>query len=52
MEALISCLGDSREEVVANAASTLTNMAGEEGLRSEAQSKGVVGALIEPLRSQ
>ena len=52
VEALIHCLGDFREEVVANAACGLTNMAQEESLRSDALAKGVVHALIEPLKSQ
>ncbi|KAK3779638.1 hypothetical protein RRG08_040361 [Elysia crispata] len=51
IEALVSCLADQREEVVANAACALTNMGQDEGLRSDAQAKGVVPALIEPLRS-
>ncbi|GFO30833.1 Armadillo repeat-containing protein 3 [Plakobranchus ocellatus] len=51
IEALVSCLADQREEVVANAASALTNMGQDEGLRADAQAKGVVPALIEPLRS-
>ncbi|GFR96246.1 armadillo repeat-containing protein 3 [Elysia marginata] len=51
IEALVTCLADQREEVVANAACALTNMGQDEGLRSDAQAKGVVPALIEPLRS-
>ncbi|XP_012938913.1 armadillo repeat-containing protein 3 isoform X2 [Aplysia californica] len=51
IEALIACLGEVREEVVANAACALTNLAQDEGLRSDAQVKGVVPSLIDPLRS-
>ena len=52
IEYLIASLGDLREEVVANSACALTNMAQDEALRSDAQAKGVVGNLIDPLRSQ
>ncbi|KAK7097085.1 armadillo repeat-containing protein 3-like isoform X2 [Littorina saxatilis] len=48
---LISALSDKREEVVANAACVLTNMAQDEALRAEAQNKSVVFGLIEPLGS-
>ncbi|KAJ8298392.1 hypothetical protein KUTeg_024923 [Tegillarca granosa] len=51
IEALIHTLGDAREEAVANSACVLTNLATEEVLRSEAQTKGVVTALLEPLKS-
>lgn len=52
VETLIHLLADSRDEAVANTCCVLTNMATEEGLRSEAQGKGVVTALLEPLKSQ
>ncbi|CAL1539085.1 unnamed protein product [Lymnaea stagnalis] len=51
IEGLLVCLGEVREEVVANAACALTNLAQDEGLRSMAQAKGVVPALIHPLSS-
>ncbi|XP_059157772.1 armadillo repeat-containing protein 3-like [Physella acuta] len=51
IDGLLSCLGEVREEVIANAACTLTNMAQDEGLRTEAQSRGVIPALIHPLTS-
>lgn len=51
IDPLVSILGDMREEAVANAACTLTNLAQDEGLRSEAKNRSVVPALIEPLRS-
>nr|KAG5705421.1 hypothetical protein BaRGS_004548 [Batillaria attramentaria] len=50
LDALITGLSDVREEVVANVACALTNMAQDEPLRSEAEHKGVMSALIEPLR--
>ena len=52
IEPLINCLVDSREEAVANAACVLTNLAQIEALRVDAQNKGVVRALIEPLNSK
>jgi hypothetical protein len=52
IETLISCLHEVREEIVACAACALTNLARDESLRSEAQSHGVVAALIEPLQSK
>lgn len=52
IESLIACLSDSREEAVANAACVLTNLAQIEMLRVDAQGKGVVRALIEPLNSR
>lgn len=52
IEPLIACLSDSREEAVANAACVLTNLAQIEVLRVDAQNKGVVRALIEPLNSR
>ncbi|KAL3878968.1 hypothetical protein ACJMK2_031290 [Sinanodonta woodiana] len=52
IEPLINTLVDAKEEAVANAAVVLTNLAQIETLRSDAQSKGVVRALIEPLRSK
>lgn len=51
IEALINTLADARQEVVANAACCLTNMATEETLRSDAQNRSVVTKLIEPLKS-
>ena len=52
IEPLINCLVDTREEAVANAACVLTNLAQIEVLRVDAQNKGVVRALIEPLNSK
>ncbi|KAK3599496.1 hypothetical protein CHS0354_006630 [Potamilus streckersoni] len=52
IEPLINTLVDTKEEAVSNAAVVLTNLAQIETLRSDAQSKGVVRALIEPLRSK
>ncbi|KAL4230819.1 Armadillo repeat-containing protein 3 [Mactra antiquata] len=52
IEPLINCLVDTREEAVANSACVLTNLAQIEVLRNDAQSKGVVRALIEPLNSR
>ena len=52
IEPLIASLSDSREEAVANAACVLTNLAQIEVLRVDAQGKGVVRALIEPLNSR
>ncbi|XP_022325530.2 armadillo repeat-containing protein 3-like isoform X1 [Crassostrea virginica] len=52
VETLIHLLADLRDEAVANACCVLTNMATEEVLRSELQGKGVVTALMEPLKSQ
>uniref|UniRef100_A0A2C9LYH4 EDR1/CTR1/ARMC3-like peptidase-like domain-containing protein n=1 Tax=Biomphalaria glabrata TaxID=6526 RepID=A0A2C9LYH4_BIOGL len=51
IDALLMCLGEVREEVIANAACALTNMAQDEKLRTEAHAKGVVTALIYPLSS-
>ena len=50
LDAIITGLSDSREEVMANMACVLTNMAQDESLRTEAQLKSVVTALIDPLR--
>jgi hypothetical protein len=47
---MVAALNDVREEVVANVAVVLTNMAQDESLRAETQSKGVVTALIEALK--
>ncbi|XP_053398829.1 armadillo repeat-containing protein 3-like isoform X4 [Mercenaria mercenaria] len=52
IEPLINCLVDTREEAVANSACVLTNLAQIEVLRVDAQNKGVVRALIEPLNSR
>ncbi|XP_060595382.1 armadillo repeat-containing protein 3-like isoform X3 [Ruditapes philippinarum] len=52
IEPLINCLADGREEAVANSACVLTNLAQIEVLRADAQNKGVVRALIEPLNSR
>lgn len=52
IEPLINCLVDTREAAVANAACVLTNLAQIEVLRVDAQNKGVVRALIEPLNSR
>ncbi|XP_052795764.1 armadillo repeat-containing protein 3-like isoform X3 [Mya arenaria] len=52
IEPLITCLVDGREDAVANAACVLTNLAQIETLRVDAQNKGVVRALIEPLSSR
>ncbi|XP_048777084.1 armadillo repeat-containing protein 3-like isoform X5 [Ostrea edulis] len=51
-ETLIHLLADPRDEAVANTCCVLTNMATEEVLRSEAQGKGIVTALLEPLKSK
>ncbi|KAH9523148.1 Armadillo repeat-containing protein 3 [Bulinus truncatus] len=51
IDALLLCLGEVREEVIANAACALTNMAQDEKLRSEAHSRGIISALIHPLTS-
>ena len=50
LDSLILALLDPREEVVANVACVLTNMAQDESLRATAQNISVVSALIEPLR--
>lgn len=50
LDPLITSLADVREEIVANVACALTNIAQDEPLRAEAQNKGVMTALIEPLR--
>ncbi|XP_062608563.1 armadillo repeat-containing protein 3-like isoform X1 [Saccostrea cucullata] len=52
VETLIHLLADPRDEAVANTCCVLTNMATEEALRTEAQGKGIVTALLEPLKSQ
>lgn len=52
LDLLIAALGDLREEVIANVACVLTNIAQDETLRMEAISKGVVTALVDPLRSR
>ena len=52
VEPLIDLLSDTRELALANAAVVLTNMATDEGLRSEIQNRGVINALIEPLKSR
>ena len=52
IEPLIEMLSDSCELASANAACVLTNMATDEGMRSEVQRLGVVPALIEPLKSR
>ncbi|XP_061165179.1 armadillo repeat-containing protein 3-like isoform X5 [Saccostrea echinata] len=52
VETLIHLLADPRDEAVANTCCVLTNMATEEVLRTEAQGKGIVTALLEPLKSQ
>jgi len=52
IEPLITCLMEGKEEAVANAACVLTNLAQIEQLRVDAQNKGVVRALIDPLSSR
>ena len=52
IEPLVDLLSDSRELAVANACCVLTNMAPDEGLRTEICNKGVVSALIEPMQSK
>ncbi|KAK3099626.1 hypothetical protein FSP39_007188 [Pinctada imbricata] len=52
IEALIHLLADPRDEALANAACILTNVATEEVIRSEAQGKGVVTALLGPLKTK
>ncbi|XP_076446526.1 armadillo repeat-containing protein 3-like isoform X2 [Babylonia areolata] len=51
LDMVLGALSDGREEVVANAACILTNLAQDEGLRAEAQNKGAITYLIEPLKS-
>ncbi|XP_041358509.1 armadillo repeat-containing protein 3-like isoform X2 [Gigantopelta aegis] len=51
VEPLINILSGQREEAVGNAASALTNMAPDEVIRTEALAKGIVTALIDPLKS-
>ncbi|KAL8622228.1 hypothetical protein ACOMHN_043751 [Nucella lapillus] len=50
--AVVNALSDTRDQVVANAACILTNMAQDESLRAEAQNASVITAFIDPLRSQ
>ena len=52
IEPLINLLSNQGETAQANAAVVLTNLATDEILRTEIQSKGVVGALIPPLQSR
>ncbi|ELT95018.1 hypothetical protein CAPTEDRAFT_165326 [Capitella teleta] len=52
IDPLISLLGDSSCVAIANAAVVLTNMATDEGLRSQIQASGVVTSLIGPLTSE
>ena len=49
---MIDLLSDTRELAIANSAVVLTNMTTDEGLRSEIQNRGVINALIEPLKSR
>ncbi|XP_064608678.1 LOW QUALITY PROTEIN: armadillo repeat-containing protein 3-like [Liolophura sinensis] len=51
LEPLISLLGDGHDSTVANVACVLTNLAQDETNRAEAQAKGVVTALIPPLKT-
>lgn len=52
VDILIHILADPRDEAVANSACVLTNLAQEEVVRVEVQSRGIVPALIGPLKSQ
>ena len=52
VEPLIDLLSDTRELAIANSAVVLTNMTTDEGLRSEIQNRGVINALIKPLKSR
>lgn len=52
LEPLINLLNSSNETAQAHAAVVLTNLATDEILRTEIQSKGVVGALIPTLQSK
>ncbi|XP_070564902.1 armadillo repeat-containing protein 3-like isoform X2 [Ptychodera flava] len=52
VEPLISLLGDTKEGAQANAAVVLTNMASDEIMRNDIQSKGIVSALTSPLLSK
>ncbi|KAL5011438.1 hypothetical protein ScPMuIL_009989 [Solemya velum] len=52
VDILIHILSDPRDEAVANAACVLTNLAQEEVVRVEVQGRGIVPALIGPLKSQ
>lgn len=52
LEPLILLLGDAHDRTVANVACVLTNLAQDETLRTEAHSKGVVTALIPPLKTR
>lgn len=51
IDPLITILWSKRDGAVANAATVLTNMAMQEPLRSTIQSRGVMLALLQPLRS-
>ncbi|CAH1777612.1 unnamed protein product [Owenia fusiformis] len=48
---LIDLLSETKEGAISNSAIILTNMATDEGMRSEIQRLGVIPALIEPLKS-
>lgn len=52
IEPLIGLLNSSREGAQANAAQVLTNMATDEILRDDIQTRGIVGALLTPLHSR
>ena len=52
IEPLINILSGQKEEAIGHAASTLTNIATDEVIRTEALAKGIVTALIDPLKSK
>ncbi|XP_074938763.1 armadillo repeat-containing protein 3 [Phalacrocorax aristotelis] len=51
IEPLVNTLNTQRDGAVANAATVLTNLAMQEPFRINIQSRGVMSALVEPLRS-
>ncbi|XP_009501826.2 armadillo repeat-containing protein 3 [Phalacrocorax carbo] len=51
IEPLVNTLNAQRDGAVANAATVLTNLAMQEPFRINIQSRGVMSALVEPLRS-
>ncbi|KAM8804063.1 armadillo repeat-containing protein 3 isoform 1-T1 [Rhynchonycteris naso] len=51
IDPLIYILSSKRDGAIANAATVLTNMAMQEGLRGSMQSHGVMHALLSPLRN-
>ncbi|XP_051690341.2 armadillo repeat-containing protein 3 isoform X4 [Oryctolagus cuniculus] len=51
IDSLINILSSKRDGAIANAATVLTNMALQEPLRGAVQSRGVMQAIVNPLRS-